>query len=330
MVKIEPQEPPRSANFAGKPRRVGVELEFAAVTARDAALRVRSTFGGTIEQVDRHLFEISGTELGDFEAKLDWQFLHDAEGRAPAGGESGWLASELQETLRGVLGDMASAIVPCEIVCPPVEPQALVRLDALLADLRRYGAQGTEANPLYAFGAQLNPDIAENSADYIVSILKAYLLLSDWLRAIISVDFTRRILTYTDPFPLGYLSMVTDPGYWPDMAELIHDYLRHNPVRNRELDLLPLFAWIDAETVRAAVPDKRIKARPTFHYRLPDARIGQSDWTVSTEWNRWCVVERLAERRDKLELMARAYRENQNRLIPRNWAILASEWAAMP
>lgn len=329
-MTIEPEKPPRETNFEGAPRRVGVELEFAAVRAHDAAVRVHAVFGGEIRQIDRHKFGIVGSELGDFQAKLDWQFLHQAEAEPPVGAETRWLVPELQETLRGILGDIAAVIIPCEIVCPPIEPRALPRLDGLLADLRHYGAQGTEANPLYAFGTQLNPDIAERSADYVLSVLKAYLLLSDWLRAIISVDLTRRVLTFTDPFPVDYIRLVIDPAYRPDMAGLIDDYLRHNPVRNRELDMLPLFAWIDERRVRAAVPDKRINPRPTFHYRLPDARLGQSDWTVTREWNRWCVVERLAERRDKMERMARAYMDNQNRFVPRDWAILASEWLAMP
>jgi len=329
-VTITPQKPPRATNFAGQPRRIGVELEFAAVRPQDAASRVQAIFGGEIEEIDRHKFGVVGTELGDFQAKLDWQFLHRAEAAPPSAGETRWLAPELEEGLRGILGDIAAAVVPCEVVCPPIALSQLPRIDALLTALRHCGAQGTDANPLYAFGTQLNPDIAEKDASYVASVLKAYLLLSDWLRAIISVDLTRRILTFTDPFPIDYIRLVIDPQYWPDMTVLIDDYLRFNPVRNRELDMLPLFAWIDPARVGGAVADRRIMPRPTFHYRLPDARLGQSDWTVTTEWNRWCVVERLVERRDKLAAMAKAYRENQARFVPRDWAILASEWLAAP
>ncbi len=153
-------------------------------------------------------------------------------------------------------------------------------------------------------------------------------MLSDWLRAVISVSLTRRVLAFADPFPPNYVLQVTDPDYRPDMNALIDDYLLYNPTRNRELDLLPLFAWIDEKRVRAVVDDKRIKMRPTFHYRLPDARLDRPDWTIITEWNRWCVVERLAERPDKLAAMAGAYRENMGRLLPRDWAIMASEWIA--
>jgi hypothetical protein len=328
-VTISTERPPRETNYAGAPRRVGVELEFAAVTARDAARLVRKTFGGSATAIDHHRFTITGTELGDFRAELDSQFLHRAEiGHEPTTGLQMMLAN-FQDAFHGVLGDIGSAVIPCEIVCPPIKVDELQRLDSLLAELRRVGAQGTDVSPLYAFGTQLNPDIAEKSAAWIVSVLKAYLLLSDWLRAVISVNLTRRVLAFADPFPPNYILLVTDPDYHPEMDTLIDDYLLYNPTRNRELDLLPLFAWLDEERVRAAVDDKRIKARPTFHYRLPDARLDRPDWTIVTEWNRWCVVERLAERPDKLNAMAAAYWDNQGRLLPRDWAIIASEWLAL-
>jgi len=328
-VSIKIERPPRETNHAGEPRQVGVELEFAAVTARDAAKLVRKAFGGSVTAIDHHRFVILGTKLGDFRSELDSQFLHRAEGgpETPTGLQM--LLANFQDAFHGVLGDIGSAVIPCEIVCPPIKIADLQRLDSLLEELRRVGAHGTDVSPLYAFGTQLNPDIAECTADWIVSVLKAYLLLSDWLRAIISVNLTRRVLAFADPFPPDYVLRVTDPNYRPNMPTLIDDYLVYNPTRNRELDLLPLFAWIDEKRVRAAVDDKRIKARPTFHYRLPDARLDRPDWTVVTEWNRWCVVERLAERPDKLAAMALAYRENQERLLPRDWAIMSSEWIAL-
>ncbi len=328
-MTVNIERPPRETNHAGEPRRVGVELEFAAVTARDAARLVRKSFGGTVTAIDHHRFAISGTELGDFRSELDSQFLHRAETGAETPTGLQVLLANFQDAFHGVLGDIGSAVIPCEIVCPPIKISDLPRLDSLLEELRRVGAHGTDVSPLYAFGTQLNPDIAEKSADWIVSILKAYLLLSDWLRAVISVNLTRRVLAFADAFPLDYVLHVIDPDYRPDMDTLIDDYLAHNPTRNRELDLLPLFAWIDESRVRAAVDDKRIKVRPTFHYRLPDARLDRPDWTITTEWNRWCVVERLAARPDKLAAMARAYRENQGRLLPRDWAIMASEWIAL-
>lgn len=322
--------PPRQTNYKGEPRRVGVELEFAAVTARDAAAIVKKSFGGTVTQIDQHCYTITGTALGDFRSELDSQFLHRTEigTETPTGLQM--LLANFQDTFRGALGDIGSVVIPCEIVCPPIELKDMHRLDELLAELRRVGAHGTDVSPLYAFGAQLNPDIAEKSGEWILSVLKAYLLMSDWLRAIISINLTRRMLAFADPFPPDYVFRVVDPDYQPDITTLIDDYVLYNPTRNRELDMLPLFAWIDEDRVRAAVYDKRIKTRPTFHYRLPDARIDRPDWTVTTEWNRWCLVERLAEQPQKLSAMGRAYAENQERLLPKDWAIMSSEWIALP
>ena len=43
------------------------------------------------------------------------------------------------------------------------------------------------------------------------------------------------------------------------------------------------------------VEDPRVKSRPTYHYRLPDADLSDPSWTAVTEWNRWVGVERLAD-----------------------------------
>jgi hypothetical protein len=52
------------------------------------------------------------------------------------------------------------------------------------------------------------------------------------------------------------------------------------------------------------VDDPKIKARPTFHYRLPNCHIEDPDWSLAGEWNTWCVVERLAGRGDDLDALA--------------------------
>ncbi|MCW2310137.1 amidoligase family protein [Rhodobium gokarnense] len=316
--------PPRRTNPDGETRRVGVELEFAAVSARDGSRQVQSLFGGTIEEEDPHRFHIRGTDLGDFVCELDSQYVH----RPLRGDDSGIRAafSDFEARLRALIGDVSAVLVPCEVVCPPVPIDELGRIETLVEALRAAGAEGTRSNPLYAFGAQLNPEIAEDSGEWIASVLKAYLLLSEWLREIMSIDPTRRIASFADPFPNPYVLSVVDPDYWPDRDRLIEDYLHANPTRNRELDLLPLFAFFDEEKVKALAPDPLIKKRPTFHYRLPDARFSEPDWGVTLEWNRWCVVEELAADRAKLDAMGRAYRANREQWISENWAIRASEW----
>ena len=184
-------------------------------------------------------------------------------------------------------------------------------------------------NPLYAFGAQLNPEIATVDPEWLTAMLKAYLLLSQWLRAIMEIDPTRRIVAFADPFPADYVARVVAPQYWPDLEQLMDDYLSANPTRNRELDMLPLFAWLDHARVRRFVADFRVKPRPAFHYRLPDANLGEARWSLMLEWNRWCVVEHLAQERATLDRMGAEYLRNASRLMPANWAVKASEWLVM-
>ena len=322
--------PPRTVNLSGEERRVGVELEFAAVSAREGARLVQSLFDGTISEEDPHRFHISNTTFGEFTSELDTQFAHKALGEGQEGAVSGDILAdflaEFRDTMRKIYGDISSLVVPCEIVCPPIPLSSVTELEHLVDALIKAGAEGTRVNPLYAFGAQLNPEIATDDPAWLAAMLKSYLLLSEWLRAVMEIDTTRRIVAFADPFPPSYVAQVVDPHYWPDLGQLMDDYLQANPTRNRELDMLPLFAWIDPARVRNRVDDTRVKPRPTFHYRLPDANLGEAGWTLTLEWNRWCVVEQLAEKRAMLDAMGADYRSNAARLLPANWAIKASEW----
>ncbi len=69
---------------------------------------------------------------------------------------------------------------------------------------------------------------------------------------------------------------------------------------------MPLFAHLDEDRLREQVDDERIKARPTFHYRLPNSRLGDPDWDLLDPWNDWLVVEALARERRALRRIAAA------------------------
>lgn len=326
--------PPVDKGWNNETRRVGVELEFAAVSAREGAALVASLFGGRIEEEDAHRFHIRDTELGGFVSELDTQYAHrpydESASGASADGESTISAlARFRSDLRKLYGDLSSAVVPCEIVCPPAAFDQIPKLDALVGALRQAGAMGTRSSPLYAFGAQLNPEIPSRDPADILAVLRAYLLVSPWLRAVMDIDTTRRLVAFADPFPQGYVRKVLEPSYRPGLTGLIEDYLRANPTRNRELDMLPLFAWLDADLVRRFVDDLRIKARPTFHYRLPDANIDEPDWTVSLEWRRWLVVERLAADPERLDAMARAYLKRNDFWPQSTWPLECSEWLVL-
>lgn len=326
--------PPRMTTDEGVMRRVGIELEFAALSARDGARLVQRLFGGEIEQEDPHRYHIKGGTFGDFTCELDTQYAHRSyaeSGKAPPDPNSiAALLDSFQTEMRRIFGDVSSLVMPCEIVCPPIPLSQLPRLDDLVEALNQAGAEGTRSSPFYAFGTQLNPEIATRDPAWITAILKAYLLVSEWMRSIIAIDTTRQIVAFADPFPVDYALMVTDPGYWPSMDRLIDDFLEANPTRNRELDMLPLFMELDPQRVRRKISDVRVKARPTFHYRLPDANLGEPGWDLVLEWNRWCVVERLAEKREVLNAMGADFADHTQQLMPaQNWSVRASEWLVL-
>ncbi len=322
--------PPRDYNFEGNRRRAGVEIEFAAVSPSRVATRVAKLYGGTAEQEDPHRFHIRGTRLGNFLVELDTQYAHRAPGEVgPSASGLQGLMETFSNAMRELYGDLGSLVIPYEVVCPPIDVEQLPELEALLLALREEGAQGTRDNLLHAFGVQFNPDIATRDPQWILAVLKAEILLSEWLRSIISVDMARRILAFADPFPKAYIHIILKDEYWPDIDQLIEDYLIYNPTRNRELDMLPLFLWLDADRVRRKIPDKLVKPRPTFHYRLPDANIRDSRWSLTLEWNRWCVVERLAEDREILAEMGKSYLENDLSILSEDWALRCTEWLVL-
>ncbi|MEC9104016.1 MAG: amidoligase family protein, partial [Pseudomonadota bacterium] len=43
-----------------------------------------------------------------------------------------------------------------------------------------------------------------------------------------------------------------------------------------------------------ALGDDSTSARPAFHFRLPDCRIDEADWSLRGEWLRWLLVEEIA------------------------------------
>ena len=211
---------------------------------------------------------------------------------------------------------------------PPVPIERLPEVDALIAALREGGAIGTQANPLHAFGMHFNVEIAENTADYLADHMKAFMLLSPWLREQIAIDPTRDLAPYIERFPHDYVLKVVDPGYRPDLAGLIDDYLDANPTRNRELDMLPVFAHLDPDRIFRVIDDAHVRPRPAFHYRLPDSRVDAPDWGVVPDWDRWVEVERLAANPLRLEQMASAYLASAFETVPEDWHERAREWLA--
>ncbi|GHE20252.1 amidoligase family protein [Halomonas urumqiensis] len=312
---MTPLPPPEPCNPDGELRRVGVEVEFAGLPPQHTAELVRDLFGGDIVALSAHRLKVSGTRWGDFMIELDTQYAHpdDTLLEAKLKDDSEWqrqrhqMHVEFHTRTRELIGDVVTGLVPTEIVCPPVPWNELDELDRLFDALREHGAKGTDASLLYGFGLHLNPEVPSLEAGSLLDHLRAYLLCAEWLREQIDVDITREVLPHANPFPKSYAIKVLEPDYAPDIDTLIEDYLEHNPTRNRELDMTPLFAFLRPDFPHELFRDKLVKPRPTFHYRLPDARLSAPGWGSVVEWNRWLAVEALAADRETLMTRASDY-----------------------
>lgn len=292
-------EPPWTLTEAGRPRRVGVELEMNGIGLEAITSCVARTFGLVVEETGRYERRLLGDPAGPWMVEVDSSVLKRI-GRQRRTGEIG-RSAEL------ALAYVVEAVMPVEVGSPPLPLARLGEVETLIARLRAAGARGTSGKFINAFGMQLNPEAPATDAAAITAMLRAFLCLYDWLFARAKVDTTRRLTTFVDPFPTGYLRRVVTPGYAPDLGGLIDDYLRWNPTRNRALDLLPLFAHLDPDRVRRGVRDRRIKARPAYHYRLPNCDIDRPGWGMASSWNDWVEVERLAADPGRLAACAAAY-----------------------
>lgn len=299
--------PPRPLRADGQTRRVGVEIEFAGLTVRAAAEAVMRLFGGSLRWSGAHRALVDDTVFGSFRVEVDMNLAHQM------------LEGEAERALRDMVVDLSAAVVPIEIVCPPIDWDRAHALDDLRDLLQRMGAEGTREGLLYAFGAQLNPEPPDLGAVPLLATLRAFLLLRDWLRAEIGVDTLRRLWQFEQPHPPAYAEMVLDPAYAPDLPAFCDDYLAHNATRDRELDLLPLLCHLDEGRVRRVLPGEKINPRPTWHYRLPNSEIDRGDWRIGEEWARWVRVERLAERPDLIAQASAAWLENAALLLPESW-----------
>jgi hypothetical protein len=326
-ASIALKQPPWLDNAEGEMRRVGVELEMSGLGLDALAACVAGFFELEIRSRGRYERVLEGDPTGDWVVELDYDLLKRL-GRETRDDDT--LEGEIGQAAEDALAWAAEAIVPVEVVGPPLPLERLGEVEGLIVRLREAGAKGTSDSLLNAFGMQLNPEVPGTDPDTITACLKAFLCLADWLVARADINLARRVTSYVDPFPTDYIRKVIAPGYRPDLSVLIDDYLAHNPTRNRMLDMLPLFLFLDEERVRTVTQDPLVKARPTFHYRLPDCEIHKPDWGLYLAWNDWVEVERLAADKARLNGCCAAYRAFLDRPLERwldAWKdVLEDEW----
>jgi hypothetical protein len=308
-------DPPVRENATGRLRTIGVEVEFGVLSARQAATALAEGLGGTIVEEDAHALIVRGTALGDLMVEIDTRYAHPQ--RHP-GTRWGWLS-------RGGaarLGMASHYFVPRELVTGPMPLDRLPLVDSAVEVLRLAGAR--ETGPV-AFGLHFNPEPPRLDAETITAILKAFMLLNDWLRRESRPRCLSHRLGFGRNFPPAYMRRVVAADYWPDLDNLMDDYLAANPTRERDLDLLPLFLHFDEQRVRAHLPEEKIGKRAVLHYRLPTARVSQPGWSVAPDWNRWVAVERLAADRPRLERLAATYGAAARK--PPGWAEISARLA---
>lgn len=310
----------------GSARLVGVEIELQGIAVDELAGIVRNAIGGEIRQVSRSEYMVDVPDQGDYRIEVDYALLKEIA-REEAKGEE---TSLTQEWFIEALDTLSALVVPCEIVSPPIAMEKIGEpMDAIVEAARSAGAKGTHASIAYAFGVHLNIEPPNMQASTILSYMRAFICLFDWLTWHGNVDKSRRITPYINPFPRDYGLLILAPDYQPDFSRLIADYLNHNATRNRALDMLPLFASVDEKTISNAVDDDRVNARPAFHHRLENSSIDDPDWTVEHAWDRWLKIEELAADEEALAGLSAEMLADTDRLlhpIDNQWRKKVQRW----
>ena len=323
-------DPPHLKNSEGEERRVGYEFEFTGVGLEESANLVKQLFGGTIEKLSTYEIEINDSEFGSFKIELDTQLLRDKKYEEILDS----LGISL-ENLKGIdvledsFMDLASTVVPFEIVTPPIPLSEMNRLNLLVDELRRMRAKGTGSSIIYAFGLHINPEVPDLVAESILNHLRAYLLLDPWIRMDADINISRRLTPFINEYEEDYLKYTLNPGYQPDLQTLITDYFEFGNSRNRPLDLLPLFMYLDETTTTSLIEEELTSARPTYHYRLPDCKLDEEEWTLAKEWNYWVLVEQLADDNNVLDELSLDWLElNDKTMIgfEKKWIKKMDEW----
>lgn len=300
---------PYNANH--QPRRAGFEFEMAVITPQTCATLICDIFGGTLSSVHSLEYHIKDSCIGDFTVELDAKPIKNivAQLENANAGDNGSDWATFKQQISEWIGQTAGTLVPVEIVSPPMPIEQFNKLDTLIERLREHHAEGTRARWTNAFGMHVNIEIASDDAIYLCNILRAFLLLYPWLKHVMKVDISRRVLTYIDPFPKEYAMLVLRPEYQPDMLTFRNDYIAHNPTRSRALDFLPLLSHILPDTIDSLPEDMQdmVKSRPAFHYRLPNCDVDNANWSIATDWNYWVRLEQLAGDSGKRASMMKRY-----------------------
>lgn len=322
--------PPTTTNSCGIERKIGFEFEFTGVEMHDAAEMVKHIYGGSVQRVSTYEFKVIDTAFGLFSLELDARLLREKKyesylSKIGIDMKTFKNISTIEERLKRI----ASSVVPFEIISPPIPLSKMAELNDLLSELRKWKAKGTGSSFLYAFGLHLNPEIPDKRASSLLNHLRAYVLLDPWIRVDANINISRRLTPYINEYREDYLKLILNDAYQPDLKKLIQDYFQFENSRNRPLDMLPVFLHLEPEYTNERLQDKLTKGRPTFHYRLPNCSVEDPEWTLADEWNRWVLVEKLANEEKTLHQYSNAYFKLQKETLigfEQKWIKLIDRW----
>ena len=288
---MEYKLPTQLTNSKGKIRTVGFELEFGGVDLNTTAQCIMDLYGGKRVIYNNFLQEVVDTELGNFSLKMDAVMLTEKSYEK--------VLTKLgidvsNKSIEEIMESVASLVVPYEVGAPPIPITQVHRIDELRKALYNKEADGTYASVLNAYATHINTELPDLDAPTILRYIRAFLLLYPAIHDRAELSIRRRLSSYIDPFPEGYVSLVLSPDYTPDIDTLLIDYHIYNPDRNRPLDVYPVFAYIDKKKTDALPDIGNVKPRPTLHYRLPNCEIDSPEWSLAIDWNEWVAIEELA------------------------------------
>lgn len=284
---------PVETNAKGAVRRTGIEVEFSGLCERRAASILQEQFGGDLDDADPHLLFVRDSALGDLEIELDTTL-----GKKKSGGLAG---VQVKDLLRG--------LVPVEIVTEPLTPEKVAQFDKAIPALREAGASGSRNGVFLGFGVHLNVEVVAPADPHTLRTVRAFGLLDPVLRAENGIDMTRRVLPFVNAWPRALTDELVAEK--PDRLELLLDLMDpHVRTRNHALDLLPLMKHALPRLFEASYPDEHsTKARPAFHFRLPDSRINETGWSLQEPWEMWRLVEEVAASA-QLETLEEAWQDH--------------------
>ncbi len=280
-------------------RAVGFELEFTGLEIDEVSELVANAFSGVVRKDDSFVYTVRDTEFGEFRIECDSSFLKDRK-------YADWLDNLGIELKKGSekrlelsIAEHSQVLIPRELVSPPIPGHKLSSFYKLIRQIQgRYQNKSNKSFSLAPCGLHINIEVASLETDYLLSILRAFCLMYEDLYKEINVDMIRSLAPYIKPFPKAYALKILDPEYKPTQSQFIDDYFKHNPTRNRALDMSVIFAEIDADRLQKVkgLELNLIKPRPAFHYRLPNCELDNPDWSVATELERWSRIEALASK----------------------------------